>query len=392
MSDQYSIFLEKAAEELDISPSKYKQAVSRYQAVGAWLEGGEYEGQLYELCIYPQGSFRLGTVVRPYRNHRDQDYDIDLVCELRGHGPLPDASEVKRLVGDRIKENERYRQMLEKEGRRCWTLSYAEQDEIGFHIDVLPSVPDATGASETTISITSRTDDGYKWSSSDPKGYSEWFKHRNQFAYQREALRQKRAIALNFRDAYASIEDVPDVLVRTPIQRAIQILKRHRDVVFSERDDWKCAPISMIITTIAARLYNNESDVYSALKSIISSLDAHHPLLHDANFRIPSQSVIQREPDGSWYIGNPVNPEENFADRWHEDNNARAKAFFQWVEILKSDFIEAPSLGEGAFRNKMSSLFGATLVSKYLANAPRNVAKPTIRTVSVSEAPKPWRA
>lgn len=40
MSKQYSIFLEKAAEALDIPPSKYKQAVARYEAVGAWLESG----------------------------------------------------------------------------------------------------------------------------------------------------------------------------------------------------------------------------------------------------------------------------------------------------------------------------------------------------------------
>lgn len=391
MNNQYSVFLEKAAEELDISPSKYKQAVSRYQAVGAWLEGGEYDEQLYELCIYPQGSFRLGTVVRPYRNHKDQDYDIDLVCELRAHDRLEDAGEVKRLVGDRIKESERYRQMLEKEGKRCWTLNYAEQDGIGFHIDLLPAVPDASGASETKISITSQTDNGYEWCSSDPKGYSEWFKHRNQIAYQREALRQKRAIALNFRDTYASIEDVPDVLVRTPLQRAIQILKRHRDVIFSEREDWKCAPISMIITTIAAHLYGNESDVYSALRNMVARLDAHLPLLRGASPGIPDKAVIQRGSNGYWYIGNPVNQEENFADRWHEDNNARAKAFFQWVEALKSDFIEAASLGENAFRNRMSSLFGETAVSKHLASAPRSVGKPTIRTVSVSEAPKPWR-
>ena len=38
--------------------------------------------------------------------------------------------------------------------------------------------------------------------------------------------------------------------------------------------------------------------------------------------------LIRRLPDGTWYVGNPVNPAENFADRWHEDGHVRARAFF----------------------------------------------------------------
>jgi len=393
MSKQYSIFLEKAAEALDIPPSKYKQAVARYEAVGAWLESGEYNGQIEGVCIYPQGSFRLGTVTRPYKDHKDQDYDIDLVCEFGSVVAFSNAEETKHLVGNRLKEHERYRQMLDREGKRCWTLNYAEQDGVGFHMDVLPSVLSPTGVSQTTISITSKLDDGYEWCSSDPKGYAEWFKHRNQVAFERDALRQKRSISLNFRDAYASIEDVPDLLVRTPLQRTIQILKRHRDVRFSDRADWKCAPISMIITTIAAHLYRNESDVFQALQNIILSLDSHVPLLHgrEVNANFSNQKIIRRLPDGTWYIGNPVNPDENFADRWHEDGNARAKAFFQWVEMLKEDFVSAATSGDAVFKKKMEGLFDNAIANKYLPNSTPKVVPPPVRNVSISAGPKPWR-
>ena len=57
---KYSKFLEEVAQTIDIPPSKYQQAVDRYQSVGQWLESGEYQDCVGEPAIYPQGSFRLG--------------------------------------------------------------------------------------------------------------------------------------------------------------------------------------------------------------------------------------------------------------------------------------------------------------------------------------------
>lgn len=224
-------YLERLAEELDISPSKYKQSVERYKAVGTWLDGGDYGGGI-TLTIYVQGSFRLGTVVRPYRNQKEQDYDIDLVSEFSILKSETSPEYIKSIVGDRLKANETYRGMLDDEGKRCWTLLYAEQDGVGFHLDVLPAALESQNTS--CIAITNKCEDEYSWFSSNPKGYADWFAERNKVAFNTVYLRQKRAIALNFRDSYASIEDVPDLLVRTPLQRVVQILKRHRDIRFSE--------------------------------------------------------------------------------------------------------------------------------------------------------------
>ena len=87
----------------------------------------------------------------------------------------------------------------------------------------------------------------------------------------------------------------------------------------------------MIITTLSAKLYQNEGDLYSTLKNIVEQLDAHAALLSPGitlNESLRSQRLIERKPEGSWYIPNPVNPEENFADRWHENDNRKARAFF----------------------------------------------------------------
>lgn len=83
---------------------------------------------------------------------------------------------------------------------------------------------------------------------------------------------------------------------------------------------------------------------YDTLRNLISSLNQHsHQLSNSFVFNDyyarNTYTLITRTSDGKWLIPNPANPGENFADRWHEDDNARAKAFFRWVDWLRDDFI-----------------------------------------------------
>ena len=98
----YDEFLTEYIEGLDISPSKYQQAVDRYISVGSWLTEGELLASNGSLpTIYVQGSFRLGTVVRPLMSMKEGDYDIDLVCELPHLKGSVEPVDVKLIVGDR---------------------------------------------------------------------------------------------------------------------------------------------------------------------------------------------------------------------------------------------------------------------------------------------------
>lgn len=394
--DRYATFLEKVAEELDIPPGKYQDAVNRYQAVGSWLEDGTYPGGMGEPSIYPQGSFRLGTVVRPIRGCVEADYDIDLICELPITKHLTDARSVKMMVGERLNEHERYHKLLDEEGNRCWTLEYAEQDGIGFHLDVLPSVPDWRGGPlDTSIAITNRQGKTYDWSASNPKGYGEWFDARNRKAFNLVLTEQKRSIHSRASAIYASVDDVPDQLVRTPLQRSIQIMKRHRDSRFNRGNKYDYAPISIIITTLAAQFYQGDSDVHSALKSIITQLYAHAVLVENRTVDrcIAPVSPISRSSDGRWYIGNPVNPEENFADRWHEDNHARARAFFSWVEALKEDFVDILTMMKPeTVRNRLTKVLGSSVVSDHLGLIVPPPAAFNTPKIHITTPARPWRA
>ena len=168
-------------------------------------------------------------------------------------------------------------------------------------------------------------------------------------------------------------------------------MKRHRDSKFNNGNN-DYAPISIIITTLAAQLYQGEPDIYSALTGIISRLHAYAGLAEGGPAdwaRIPSD-LITRTSDGKWYISNPVNPEENFADRWHEDNHARARAFFSWVEALKEDFVDIlAATRPEAVRKRFEAVLGASVVSSHLGLIATPFIPPKVR---ISTPAKPWRA
>jgi hypothetical protein len=390
--NNFSQLLEEIAKDLDISPTNYKLAVSRYESVSSWLNDGDYDDFSGEISIYPQGSFRLGTVVRPVREQVEKDYDIDLVCEFEEQPITTAAQTVKHRVGNRLKENEIYKSMLDKEGRRCWTLLYAEHDNVGFHLDVLPS-SGFSSRNYSPIAITHKEDEDYSWVSSNPKGYAAWFEEKNMNAYRIVVDEQKRMISQSFNETYAKIDDVPDQLIRTPLQRAIQIMKRHRDMRFSANQQY--APISMIITTLAAHLYDNEADIYTALTNIVNKLSAHMSLIENklmVDQQLSARGLIKRLSDSTWYIGNPTNPEENFADRWHEDENARAKAFFQWVGWLKQDFLSGVHRDRNSILFTLEGCLGKGASSRaWLKCIPAVVtSEPT--KVNITHPAKPWRS
>lgn len=351
--NRYNQHLESIAEDLDISPSTYKKAVESYKAVGSWLDGGDYAGALDGVSVSPQGSFEHGTIIKPLKKAKKAGYDIDLVCELSVSKSGTSAQKVKQAVGDRLKEHGTYKKMLDEEGRRCWTLEYAKTDGGDFHLDVLPSVAEDRAIIgnlrnhtefphlvDSAIAITHKSSENlYSWKTSNPRGYSQWFKTMNEPALQAIAPQARKQLFERHADLFASVDQVPDQLIKTPLQQSIQLMKRHRDVRFCGHEHENFKPISMIITTLAAQFYNGDPDVLSALSNITEKMRRYSDLLA-GNFPENGNDLIQRSPGGIWYIGNPVNSMENFADRWHEDKGRRAEVFFEWAQWVNEDLIQ----------------------------------------------------
>src|SRR5690606_11410489 len=134
-----------------------------------------------------------------------------------------------------------------------------------------------------------------------------------------------------------------------------------------------------------AELYENEADVYSALAGIVHRLTSHIGLLEgrDIDPQWRARGLIRRTPDGRWYIGNPVNPAENFADRWHEDNHARARAFFSWVAVLHRDLVDLPHRWRSLnLREHLAGALGAAPVSRNISILLPPVSSPPRITIA----------
>lgn len=336
---QLGVWLSQIADELNITESMLNDAVSSYEAVGKWLS----DGIALDVSIEPQGSVGLGTVIRPI-SEKDE-YDIDLVCLLKNGRGLP-LSYIKSLVGDRLNAHGTYRRMLEPEGKRCWTMQYN-----AFHMDILPCVPKEMYYVEpqlTSITLTHKNEQGrYEPRFSNPHAYRIWFEER-----MKDILRVEKGhyAARNKVDIAA----VPTYRVRTPLQKAIQLMKRHRDILFQHNDE--DAPISIIITTLAALAYNGETDVYEALCHIVEKM----PLFIEQRY-------------GEYWIENPVMSDENFADKWNE-NPAKANAFYHWLRQLKHDLITAPlaCYGQDSLAGHYKRVLGKLPVERAVTALGRN--------------------
>jgi hypothetical protein len=136
-----SNYLEGLAQELEVPPSRYDEARRRYKSVAEWLDREESTLKEFEPDVYVQGSFRLGTPIRPI--NEDEHYDIDLVCELNVPKDSVSQEKLKRMLGVEMRAYAKAQSMSPPgEGRRCWTLDYAEGAQ--FHLDALPAIPDGS--------------------------------------------------------------------------------------------------------------------------------------------------------------------------------------------------------------------------------------------------------
>lgn len=301
--------LEWACQRIELTETQATLAAERYGTVGTWLGDGEH-ALLADATIYAQGSARLRTTVRPVRR---LEYDIDLICELPHTGPQLPVAEVHRLVGDRLRENATYRGMLEPL-KRGWRLNYANE----FHLDITPAIPDKSSGHGAVLI----PDRGLRtWKESNPKGYASWFDAIASI----EVLRAH----LGERVIRADVEPLPeDIPFRGPLRRIVQVMKRHRDQVYLGKpaDELCNAPISIIITTLASQAFHAVArlapyaDEFDLLQAVVRAMPRY----------------IVRGADAKFYVPNPANPRENFAEKWNT-HPERARAFLEWHTQVQRD-------------------------------------------------------
>ncbi|MGG6448289.1 nucleotidyltransferase domain-containing protein [Pseudobacillus badius] len=376
-------------EQLDLPESIDRKVRDRYISLSKWFGRENSSLRDINIDIFSQGSFALGTTIKPLKE--DEEYDLDMGCKLdiEGYKDSHTQEELKQLIGQEL-ELYRNRVGIEKpldEKRRCWRLEY--KDEVGFHLDIVPCIPlenerkviyesrllEAYGYEQTfnqdvahfAVNITDTENENYstvtdEWNISNPQGYVRWF--------QQQMQKSKQGIF----ESKASIEPVPKYEQKTVLQRCIQLLKRHRDNMFEDNKDSK--PISIIITTLAGRAYNGEQSLEEAIINILNKMPQY---IHSQRPRVP----------------NPVKPEEDFTDRWDnpEFSHLNLEANFRvWLNQAYLDFkklLEKEKIEE--IRSILNESFSLNVSSERLEKefGYKVASMPTVQVINTPSI-KPW--
>jgi len=329
--------LEQVCQRLELTPTQFATAESRYEAVAKWLEGAE-DQRISTASIYPQGSIGIGTTVKPIGK---VEFDVDLVCHLEAATSDLSPSEVKRLVGDRLRENGHYRPILEQKCR-CWRLRYANE----FHLDITPSIrnPNCYRGGEL---VPDRNADS--WKASNPRGYRDWF---NEKAKLTASIRLDQ---LELRELKAAVERLPQpTTFRGLLRRSVQLCKRHRDI-WAERTTSKVAPISIIITTLAAKSYERcvaEREYDTELDLLLSVVRGMPDLIE----RISENGNL------IYAVWNETTEGENFAEKWNTDAKL-PRAFYDWHSSAMAGLQDLGELvGMPNVQRSLSESFGSSVV------------------------------
>jgi hypothetical protein len=239
-------------------------------------------------------------------------------------------------------------------------------------MDILPSIVDfgyrlilEKAFSSTELKdidkLALRITDNQTWNFKTERDHLQWLKS-NPFGYARWFLQQA---TLDFIKAFSINESIKPVPLfsneKLPLQRVVQILKRHRDIMFNGDED---KPISVIITTLAAKSYRKETDIIDALINVIEQMPIH----------IEERYSYEHGRKIKW-IGNPVNNEENFADKW-TDEPQREKNFYKWIEQVKQDVQNIiGARGIHLIQETMERPFGKSITSKAFSIYGENLLK-----------------
>ena len=275
--------------KINITEDMEKRARNIYEELSTFLSD-KLDGYAPE--IFPQGSFKLGTIIRPTTGK--DEYDLDFVCLLNLSKENINQNELYNLLGDTLRQ--KYTEPKLEPKKRCWRINFDK-----FHVDILPAIPDFDSIINKSQPLLIPDKDKKSWQSTNPLGYAEWFN-------------EKRLLGIDKKTFENSIHPIPAQNNDFVLQKIVKLMKYHRNYVFEK--DIENRPISMIVTTLAAMNYDGTQDLSEALLRTCRGIKAMAPTILRNNF-----------------IPNPVDEKENFADAWSK-HPKRKENFEIWVDKL----------------------------------------------------------
>lgn len=329
--------LARIAQELQLDKTRLERMETAYNAVAEVLKKDDDFFNDFEIEVYAQGSKRIGTTVKPINN---EDFDLDTVLHIYdiyyNHSP----EKVYNALVEALGKDGYYRTIMVKK-KRCVRLNYKSD----FHMDILPAcMPNSFDKENIKIPEKALKD----WSLGNPKGFAKWFL---EIANSVE-LSMLRMYSTELLEAKVETEPLPEELyLKTPLQRAVQLFKRYRDIYFQNKD----YPVSsIVITVLVAELYQSENSIFETIDNVIRRIKENY-----------LESINKSE---KFKIINPVNPAEDFTDSW---TTQHYRSFYEFIsdfytkwqnlktsfETGKEDYIKL--FGEGVYKQSLNEQFKA---------------------------------
>lgn len=303
------LYLDRVCEQIQLTETQFNTAVNRYEAVGDWLTRTETTLEKLNPFVTPQGSMLQRTTVRPMRMYKEVvPFDLDTVCRADVNPYSFSSQRLYGIVRSRLESHATYAELIRKAAEefpasgKVIRLAYLADD---FYLDVVPTCRDPEDSAGLRLYMCNPsrwhdyTSPLQTWKRTDPFRFANWFNDRCWIA---KPLMEKRAAS--------TVVPVPPrepAEVKAPLRRAVQLLKRERDVVFLKDT---CRPTSILLTTLAGNHYKGESSLADALENILAGISNEMRNARGARIRVDNPAdLIARHSDGVEDLAAPLTAE-----------------------------------------------------------------------------------
>ena len=317
-------------DEVNLNQSRLDRLETSVSAVNDYLKNNLTGYQKMER----QGSYALGTLIKPVDDNDEYDADIQIVMNPN---PKWEAKDYVLEINRTLAKNKTYVDKLRLK-TRCVTIDYAGD----FHLDVVPRV--TIGGKHY---VCNRIDN--KFEETDGNGYREWFNEKNR-------------------------------ITGGNLKRVVRLLKYLRD----HKNSFTAK--SILLTTLAGNTIKASDEGTTAVSTVADTLET---------ILSRMDSYLQQHPNMPT-IKNPVLPTEDFNRHWDQRRYANfrtrvqsyaqtakqakaepsaEKAIKLWQDLFGDKFGKSSSSGGGGSSGQSAS-GGAVGSAAAATTTPRVVRRP----------------
>jgi hypothetical protein len=339
---QLEIVLDVVCEKLQLPKTLKAKVDTSYQTIVQLIEEDDEFFKGLEPHMFPYGSYAIDTTNKPWDR---EEFDLDFaIFVIFNKSEITTKGFLQKLY-NLLERHGTYKDKIELL-RFCVRIQYE-----GFHLDIMPGCYPEYDNLKMEVPDTKKI----QWAYRNLKGYADWFKGGfilNEREIKLFSYYEKRG----YYTINASSEPLPQSVpyeVVQPLQKAVQLIKRARDIYFQRNNLGEYKTRSVVLTTLVGQFYNGENNIYETLNNVIQNI-------YELSEQFTSSTPID--------IYNPADKRENFSDKWKEPGKERLyKEFLNFAKYLKDKWEELKDESTKKGRSELlKDLFGKSVAKEIL--------------------------